>query len=606
MKDLITKLAEKYSFDTINQRVVALANAPTIRIGFIGEFSAGKTSLINSILGINLPTNIAPTTKAICVIEPTVGIESNIYYREDGNQRSQTDFNTFRSILRGETDCQAAVVQVPPCEVLPTGCVFVDTPGIHTATGSEAELTKAYLSMLDAAVVCINITNGVINKDLLDFLCDAQLRHLQKHLVFALTWSDRKSHDEGEIVRSSIVQLLEKTVREGKMEMTNINDKVFTVSANESGNAAKVYGILKQAVLEDLPALHEQRKQQMLREIGKDLAKLLEESLKIASFDSSELDAELERVQKDIKALQIELGKRESKMESLEVEIQGDIKNVLSNRIYAISTSQSDEERAVMINQMNDDLSNLLHNKAEKYLGISDFTNEGLGDMGAAIEQKLKSIDVYKDLAVTVTTAIATAWIIPGGALAGNLGQAAAGAAASGAASGAASAAAGAAAKGAASAAAKGAASAAAKGAASAAAKGAASAAAKGAASAAATTVATTSTFAGTFTQVLGGIGKALKAINPLEQVGTLIATSVKKNALETLVEEKSSSIASSFISSLETPFQIEVIQPLQDSLDEKRKHISELRQKGDKAFEDFRNKRTQMAKDLEQLRALL
>ena len=585
MKDLITKLAEKYSFDTINQRVVALANAPTIRIGFIGEFSAGKTSLINSILGINLPTNIAPTTKALCLIEPTIGLERNKYFKEDNNLRETIDFNTFRSILRGETDTQAAVVQVPPCEVLPSGCIFVDTPGIHTAVGDEAELTKAYLSMLDAAVVCINITNGVINKDLLDFLCDKKLTHLQKHLVFALTWSDRKSPDEGEIVRSSIVKLLEKTVQEGRMEMSNLNEKVFTISAMEKGNAEKLYGVLKKAVLEDLPALHEQRKQQMLCGIGQDLAGLLEERLKVAKYDQSELDTELEKTQKELNALQNELRKREEKMDVLEENVTTDVKNVLSNYIPSISRVENDSERETLIDRMNDEVTILLQKKAEQYLGLTNFTASGLGSIGDEIQRKMKSIDSYKDIAVTIATSIATAWIIPGGAVAGNAAQAAGGAAA------------------------RGAANAAAKTAASAAGKAAASTAAKTAAKVAAKTAATTvasQTLGGTLTQVLGGVGAALKAINPLEHIGSMVASSVKKNALEALITEKASSITASFILSLETPFETEILQPIMDNITEKRNQLSTLQDKGMEAFEAFRKQQTETKQELSQLKSML
>ena len=284
---------------------------------------------------------------------------------------------------------------------------------------------------------------------------------------------------------------------------------------------------------------------------------------------------------KSQKALQAELYKRESKMTALEDEIVNDIRNILSNRIFAIIGAQSDEERSNLINEMNSDVSSLLQNKAQKYLGITDFTNAGLGSLGAEIEQKMKSIDAYKELLVTITTAAATAWIIPGGAVAGNVAQAAGGAAAAGAATGAAKAAA--------------------SGAAKAVAKGAA----KKAAEVAATTAATT-TMAGTFTQILGGIGSAIKAINPLEHIGTLIATNVKKNTLENMVNEKSSAIANSFLESLETPFQIEVMQPLQDSLEEKRRQISELKRKSDKEFEDFRNQRSDMQQELAQLKAML
>ena len=565
MKEMIIELAQKYGFESILQRVQGLTNAPTIRIGFIGEFSAGKSSLINSILDIHLPTNIAPTTKAICLIEPTVGLENNLYFKEDGGIRQPIAFGEFRNILRGEGNSQAAVVQVPPCEVLPSGCVFVDTPGIHTATGTEAELTKAYLGMLDAAVVCINITNGVINKDLQDFICDNELKHLQKHMVFALTWSDRKSPEECEIVRSSIVRQLEKTVQDGKMEMTNIDKKVFTISAQESGNAAKLYAILKDAVLEDLPALHEQRKNRILSEIGKDLQNLMENRLKTMEFDSSQIDSELENTQREVKALNAQLRKREEQMDALQESVVGKVRSILSSHIGAICSVDSSEERAPLIEAMNAEVQTSLQSEAKRYFNFTDLVTEGLGDIGTEIEAKMKSIDAFKNLSVTIATALATAWIIPGGGLAGNIGQGVAGAAAQGAA------------------------------------KSAAGAVAKGAAGAVATAGAS-----GAFAQVLGGIGATLKAINPLEHIGTLFANSAKKNAIEAMLNEKSAGIAAAFITSLETPFQLEILQPLQDQQEEKRKQLSDLQDKGMQEFDNFRKGRGILEQEISQLKITL
>ncbi len=70
-------------------------------------------------------------------------------------------------------------------------------------------MTYGYLAMLDAAVVCVNVTEGIINRKLLDFICSAQLRHLHKHMVFALTWADKKTAIELEQIRQYVPELSE-------------------------------------------------------------------------------------------------------------------------------------------------------------------------------------------------------------------------------------------------------------------------------------------------------------------------------------------------------------------------------------------------------------
>ena len=291
MKQLVSDLAKKYDFSSIESRLNELNDLPSIKIGFIGEFSAGKSSLINSILDIHLPTSIKPTTKAICLIEPTPGIEQNEFFHEINGERHQVTFREFSEILKGEKEDVVAAIKVKSCDVLPPGCIFVDTPGIHTVTGNEAELTNGYLAMLDAAVVCVNITDGIINKNLLDFINSKELQHLHKHMVFALTWADRKSEDDCETIRQAIVQLLQKEIEAGRFNSDNIDKKVFPISSVQGNNAEKVYSFLKETVLDDLPELCRQRQEAECKIIAKDLLSLLEERLKLSSYNDEELIA---------------------------------------------------------------------------------------------------------------------------------------------------------------------------------------------------------------------------------------------------------------------------------------------------------------------------
>ena len=171
MKKTITDISKKYNYSSIIEKIESINKTPTIKIGFIGEYSAGKTSLINSIVNTHLPVDILPTTKAICRITPVEGLEKNSYYKENfEGENEQISFKEFSDIIRTEQKEIVLSVNTPPCDVLPMGVSFVDTPGIHTVEGEEQNLTFNYLSFLDAAIVCINITEGTINKKLVDFI----------------------------------------------------------------------------------------------------------------------------------------------------------------------------------------------------------------------------------------------------------------------------------------------------------------------------------------------------------------------------------------------------------------------------------------------------
>lgn len=340
------------------------------------------------------------------------------------------------------------------------------------------------------------------------------------------------------------------------MEMSDLDQKVFTISALEQGNASKLYNILRQAVLEDLPALHEQRKQQMLQDIGKDLLEMLQERLRVSQFDSTELDDAQDKAQKELKGLQMELRKREGQMDSLQESIYQKVQSILSSRLFEIGAAPGEAERAQLIEAMNNELSQMLQSEAKNYLGLNNFSAAGLGNIAQEIDSKMKSIEAFRNIGVTISSAITFAWLIPGGGVIGNLGQGASGAAA------------------------------------------------QGAAAALASSQGKNGT--GVLGTILGGIGTAFRSINPFEHIGNAIAANRKKNALQNMVNEKAGSITNAFLVSLESPFQAEVLQPIQEQLAEKRRQLSAFQDQGMRAIEDFRRQKSQTEQEIAQLQSLL
>ena len=552
MKKLLAELAGKYGISSISERVAELDVLPSIRIGFIGEFSAGKSSLINSILDIHLPISIKPTTKAICLVEPTSGIERNEFFQEEpGRGRQPISFREFSDILKGEREATVAVIKVKPCEVLPDGCIFVDTPGVHTVSGNEAELTYGYLAMLDAAVVCINITDGIINKNLLNFICSSQLRHLQKHMVFALTWADRKTPQECEVIIQAIVNLLNKEIAEGRFHSDHMEKKVFAISSVQGNNAEKIYSYLKDAVLDDLPALCRQRVQTECRLIGRDLLALMEERLKMSSYDDSEIENAKKEIHAKEEALNRQCSEHMAKKERFEQDLQPKISSVMQSHMHLISAAASDELLAAAIDAMNQDIVQMLNAEVERYLGVSGFNGSVTGNMGMEIQDRLKNIDSIKNLSVTVGTAVATAWILPGASVAANAGEIAVGAAARGAAVGA----------------------------------------------------ATTVVKASVMSTIVRGIGTALRDINPLEYVGNFVAGLAKNSSLESLVENKSNEILNNVIVALEEPFESQVIRPIRQAMEEQRRMLAELTEKDNAAYSDYKKQKQELADEISLLR---
>ena len=88
LKELILSCAKKYNVSSVETSLQKAVEQQSVKIGFLGAFSAGKTSLINSILGLNLPTDISATTKSICMIglksRLIPGLSSILAHRKKG------------------------------------------------------------------------------------------------------------------------------------------------------------------------------------------------------------------------------------------------------------------------------------------------------------------------------------------------------------------------------------------------------------------------------------------------------------------------------------------------------------------------------------------
>ena len=88
----IKEICDKYGIDGVYERFASSCE-DKIKVGFLGEFSSGKSSLLNSLLGQDLlVTASKPTTKT--VVSVGFGEEEKFFKIEDGcdEQISKNEF----------------------------------------------------------------------------------------------------------------------------------------------------------------------------------------------------------------------------------------------------------------------------------------------------------------------------------------------------------------------------------------------------------------------------------------------------------------------------------------------------------------------------------
>lgn len=546
MKNIIKEIAKSHGIETILKRIPEIENQPNLKIAFIGAFSSGKTSLINSMLNIKLPVDIKPTTKSICLIEPTEGLGQNSYFKEFGQERVPISWDEFDCIVNGET-IGVAGIQVAPCDVLPSGCIFVDTPGIDSAGTNEAELTFNYLSMIDAAIVCVDIKDGILSKSVVDFICCQELKSVQKRMVFALTHADQKSVAGVEVVKAAIIAQLNKIISDGKFHSERIDEKIFDINCLGTDNSVKVYCVLKENVLDKRPVIYNERKSKNYSALACDLKNILMNMLEVLSYDSTELDNKYDEIKRNIEELNDELSMRNKNIKNLEFLLIEKILNLLQAHQYPITQASDADSRKTAIEVMNSDLLQLLATESQKYVSQFVVPVTIVGMLNNDLSARMNNIEKAKDLSVTMATAVATAWLLPGGSTAANSAEAAGSAAVR--------------------------------------------TGGKAAASA--------STKAKTLSKFFSIVGQLIHDINPLEYVGDWVGGCVKEGSFDSVIRSKAAIIAGNVVFALEDPYEQEILKPLRNSLKEKERAIEMVRRSRMVGIESFVAKKESIRNDI-------
>ena len=182
----INMLSEAAQLCLIKQRTED-ANCELI-LPLIGEFSAGKTTLINALTDSRkLETATKPTTATIYEIH--FGCERCYaeVYNEEGNKKEIEDIS---SLVNDELADSLVVNVFDTSKRIPSGIILVDTPGLSSPDPRHKQTLIDFLPKADGILLAVDV-NQSVTKSLTDFI---QAMTLAKRPVFLiLTQCDTKS-----------------------------------------------------------------------------------------------------------------------------------------------------------------------------------------------------------------------------------------------------------------------------------------------------------------------------------------------------------------------------------------------------------------------------
>lgn len=431
MKNQLAGLIKKYDLKDMQNRVDALDNVK-VKIGFLGEFNSGKSSLINALLGEKvLPAMVKPTTKSIIEVEPTENIDVRKFYKEEGSEWIEVKGSEFSRIALGE-DEGTVKVKTPSNDYLKKDFVFIDTPGISSLEDMDKDITYGYLPFLDGAVICQDIQQGTLTQSIIEFITDKEIRPIINNFLFVLTRKDTKQEGDAQKVLENVIKQIKLLNEEKDLGIRDIEQKVSLSSSEDLLTQKNPDAIddfkksLEFNIIDKFSALKEQRQEKEFILMLKEIKDTLEYRIENMGTNDDELKVKEYILKEDLEQIEKDRKKVERDLESFRKELNKKLSVVVENYIPILKKVEDDEIGGV-IGEMHNELSGTTKSSVEHYFKEMDIPELPSGAL-YGVESFIKNINKTKDVTVMISTAAATAYIAGATSLAGNTAEAGAGA----------------------------------------------------------------------------------------------------------------------------------------------------------------------------------
>lgn len=282
LKEVAQELGQQNILNGLNaiQKRVSQQNA-NLLIPLVGEFSSGKTTLLNALTDSKkLETATKPTTATIYEIHFGCNkCEANVVL-SDGQVAHFDDLGELKNDQL--SDAQIVTVFDTSTKV-PSSTILVDTPGLSSPVVKHRQVLVDFLPSADAILLVVDI-NQQVTRSLTDFIDMIKLSKRPVYIV--LTKSDTKSASEIEAAKQYIADNCKLPVQQ-----------VVVVSAAKD-NMSELYALLEtiqKSKNEILAKVDGQR----IKDLAQILVNRVDEMLTASSSDEN-LDMEIRRQQLDL------------------------------------------------------------------------------------------------------------------------------------------------------------------------------------------------------------------------------------------------------------------------------------------------------------------
>lgn len=296
LKEAAQKTGSNSVLEELNslEKRLASSNVP-LMLPLVGEFSSGKTTLINSLTDSKaLETATKPTTATIFEIHFGAPENRAEILKTDGNVVEETTISNLKNEVL--SDAKVVTVFDKSTRVSPY-TILVDTPGISSPNPQHQQTLVDFLPQADALLLVVDI-NQQLTKSLTSFLKTASLAGIELNAV--LTKADTKSESEVKAAKKYFLDNCDLPIR-----------KLVAVSASKE----KVNEL--DELLQDILA----RKSEVLKKSTANRLKYISEAL-LASIEL------LLNASQDDSGLQNAISEQKQRLSKIQRQIEGLVRNI--------------------------------------------------------------------------------------------------------------------------------------------------------------------------------------------------------------------------------------------------------------------------------------
>lgn len=186
-----------------------------VSVAFVGEFSAGKTSIVNRLLSQDDPNvpRLPVSTKATTAIPTYISGGLSTYYQfvTPDNELKEISESTFKRVNKEVLDQVKGVSSLIQYFVMTyknpnlDKMSILDTPGFNSNDSEDTERTISVINECDALFWVFDVNAGTVNRSSLKIIKE----HLKKPLYVVINQIDTKSRSDVDSVETLIRKTLE-------------------------------------------------------------------------------------------------------------------------------------------------------------------------------------------------------------------------------------------------------------------------------------------------------------------------------------------------------------------------------------------------------------